>query len=81
MITLAVGDDAFEGAREAAICWMRTRACREVLNVEVWVMTKSVSMCLLKLYNVQTKAPIGKRNFTFRQLHPISQKAEHDLPQ
>lgn len=37
------------GESEAVICWMRTRAWREILNVDVWVIKKRVSMCLLIL--------------------------------
>lgn len=31
------------------ICWIRTRACKEMLKVDVCVMRKRVSMCLFSL--------------------------------
>lgn len=48
---LALDDDDVleEGESEAVICWMRTSAWREILNVDVWVIKKRVSMCLLIL--------------------------------
>ena len=54
---LAVEEDVEEDAvatvmaKEEVICWMRTSAWREMLNVDVWVMRKRVSMCLLILAN------------------------------
>lgn len=35
--------------RDEDICWIRTRACREMLKVEVCVMGNKVSMCLFRL--------------------------------
>jgi len=47
---LALDDDVLgAGESEAVICWMRTSAWREILNVDVWVIKKRVSMCLLIL--------------------------------
>ena len=47
---LALDDDVLVvGESEAVICWMRTSAWREILNVDVWVIKKRVSMCLLIL--------------------------------
>ena len=47
---LASDDDVLEADEsEAVICWMRTSAWREILNVDVWVIKKRVSMCLLIL--------------------------------
>jgi hypothetical protein len=37
------------GASDAAICWMSTRAWREMLKVEVCVIRNKVSMCLFRL--------------------------------
>jgi hypothetical protein len=37
------------GESEAVICWIRTSAWSEILNVDVWVIKKRVSMCLLIL--------------------------------
>lgn len=46
---LVVDEDVEEDAvvvvmREAVICWIRTRAWREILKVDVCVMRKRVSM-------------------------------------
>ncbi len=37
--------------RDPAICWINTSAWREMVNVDVCVIRKRVSMCLLILYN------------------------------
>jgi hypothetical protein len=53
-VDLALAADVLEaGEREAVICWMRTSAWREMLNVEVWVIRKRVSMCLLILVTLK----------------------------
>lgn len=47
---LSLDDDVLEvGESDAVICWIRTSAWREILNVDVWVIRKRVSMCLLIL--------------------------------
>lgn len=43
------GSEAVVVTREALICWIRTRAWREMLKVEVCVIKKRVSICLLIL--------------------------------
>jgi hypothetical protein len=51
MIDLEVVEDEELDDSEADICWMRTRARREILKVDLWVMRKRVSMCPLRLSN------------------------------
>jgi len=46
----SLDEDVLEaGESEVVICWIRTSAWREILNVDVWVIKKRVSMCLLIL--------------------------------
>lgn len=42
-------EDAGEVGSAEAICWINTRACNEILNVDVCVIKNKVSMCLLIL--------------------------------
>jgi len=45
-------DDVDEEEKDTVICWINTSAWSEMLNVEVWVIKKSVSMCLLILFRM-----------------------------
>ena len=42
-----------EVVREVVMCWIKTKAWREMLKVDVCVMRKSVSICLSILQNKQ----------------------------
>ena len=45
-------DEDEEGCDEMddVICWMRTSAWSEMLNVEVWVIKNNVSICFESLF-------------------------------
>lgn len=38
--------------KDTVICWINTSAWSEMLNVEVWVIKKSVLTCLLMLFEM-----------------------------
>ena len=61
---VVVVEEGREGAEESEeqICWMRTRAWREVLNVEVCVMVKRVS---LWVYNLSAARFIRRQLLSF----------------
>ena len=48
--------------KDAVICWINTSAWSEILNVEVWVIKKSVSTCLLMLIEITEHFTLAKED-------------------
>lgn len=50
-------------AGEEDICWTRTSACREILNVDLCVIKKRVSICLLILLKKRVNLAVDRQRY------------------
>lgn len=65
-------DEDDEGCDEMddVICWMRTSAWSEMLNVEVWVIKNNVSICFESLF-VMCWGTIALNEYALHTLHRL----------